>query len=60
MIIKADKSQDLQLASWDPGELMFQFEFEGREEPMSQLSSEARVPSLSGEGQTFCSIQDFN
>ena len=40
---------------------LFQFKFRGGKELMSQLSSQARgVPSYSGEGQTFRSIQDFN
>ena len=30
MIIEADKSQDLQLVSWDPGEPIFLFEPRGR------------------------------
>ena len=30
MIMEADKPQDLQSASWDPGELMVQFQSESR------------------------------
>lgn len=46
----------------DPGITDVQFESEGIKKPVSQFkgSLARRIPSCSGEGESFCSIQAFD
>lgn len=50
VVIEAKKSQDVLLASWRPGDLMFPFQSGGRKSLMAQLRQSGRWSSLSLEG----------
>lgn len=47
MIMETEKSLDMELASCDPGQRLFQVTFESWKRPTSRPSREAGVPSYS-------------